>query len=771
MGDLLDVFFAPRGYRQLERTEWEKEMGARTGGSGEEFDRPEHFFNRELSWIKFNERVLAEAEEEVNPLFERLRFLAITASNLDEFLMVRVGGLRMQLRSPVPVVDKKTRMTAREQYEAVMAETRRFAERQLAVYRKLLEELAREGLVFCTYRDLSPEERDAVDELFEAEIYPVLTPMAVDVSRPYPVLSERSLGLAVYLEPQEGPGAEPMFAFVQLPSVLPRVYELPPREMSVPGTGEALEEAPKNTASASDTSSPTARDRRVRRFILLEDIVRENLQSLFRGYRVLASGTFRITRHADLELREEEADDLMEEVERELRRRRTKEAVRIEVEAGIHPFLLDRLLEWEEVGREVVFEVDGPLDLRFLFSFVERYATEEYLFPPPPVLPVPVDLYGEEDIFEAIRRRDLLLYHPYEPFDPVVEFIEEAAEDPNVLAIKQTLYRVGPNSPVVDALVRAAKNGKQVSVVVELRARFDEEKNISWARRLEEAGAHVTYGLVGLKVHAKLALVVRREAEGLVRYVHVGTGNYNPQTARMYTDLSYFTADPRVGEDVTEIFNHLSGYSRMHERSVVRVAPDDLKDTMLRHIDEVIAAHTPENPGRIIAKMNSLTDKEMILALYRAAARGVRVDLVVRGISCLRPGIPGVSDRIRVVSLVGRFLEHSRIFAFRHARATHVYISSGDWMTRNLHYRVEVAVPIRDRRLKRRLLEILELYLRDNVNSWELLADGSYVRRLPEEGEGTVDAQLDVAEILRSELRRVSRRRAPRARGEAPPRP
>jgi len=743
-------------------------MGARTGGSGEEFDRPEHFFNRELSWLKFNERVLAEAEEEANPLFERLRFLAITASNLDEFLMVRVGGLRMQLRSPVPVVDKKTRMTAREQYEAVMAETRRFLERQLAVYRKLLEELAREGFVVCTYRDLSPEEQDAVDELFEAEIYPVLTPMAVDVSRPYPVLTERSLGLAVYLEPQEGPGAEPMFAFVQLPSVLPRVYELPPREAptSVPG------KPPEESAEASEIPASAAQDRRTRRFIFLEDVVRENLQSLFRGYRVLASGAFRITRHADLDLREEEADDLMEEVERELRRRRTKEAVRIEVEAGIHPFLLDRLLEWEEVGREVVFEVDGPLDLRFLFSLVERYAAEEYLFPPPPVLPVPVDLYGEEDIFEAIRRHDLLLYHPYEPFDPVVGFLEEAAEDPNVLAIKQTLYRVGPNSPVVDALVRAAENGKQVSVVVELRARFDEEKNISWARRLEEAGAHVTYGLVGLKVHAKLALVVRREAEGLVRYVHIGTGNYNPQTARVYTDLSYFTADPRVGEDVTEIFNHLSGYSRMLERSVVRVAPDDLKDTMLRHIDEVIAAHTPENPGRIIAKMNSLTDKEMILALYRAAAHGVQVDLIVRGICCLRPGIPGMSERIRVVSLVGRFLEHSRIFAFRHARATHVYISSGDWMTRNLHYRVEVAVPIRDRRLKRRLLEILELHLRDNVNSWELLPDGSYVRRLPEEGEGTVDAQLDVAELLRSELRRVSRRRrVPRARREVPPHP
>jgi len=749
-------------------------MAAHIGSSWEEFDQPEHFFNRELSWLKFNERVLAEAEEEINPLFERLRFLAITASNLDEFLMVRVGGLHIQLRAPGPVVDGKTRMTAREQYEAVMAETHRFMDRQLSVYRRLLQELAQEGFIFCSYRDLTAEERDSLDDLFEAEIYPVLTPMAVDVSRPYPAFSERSLGLAVYLEPQEGPGAEPMFAFVQLPTVLPRIYELPSQKVTetVPSGEGEVETGDSPSAFFVEGEKGREAGHSVRRFIFLEEIVRENLQSLFRGYRVLASGAFRITRHADLELREEEADDLLEEVERELRRRRTKEAVRIEVEAGIHPFLLDRLIEWEEVGREVVFEVDGSLDLRFLFSFVERYAAEKLLFPPPPVLPVPVDLYGEEDIFEAIRRRDLLLYHPYEPFDPVVEFIEEAAEDPDVLAIKQTLYRVGPNSPIVDALVRAAENGKQVSVVVELRARFDEEKNISWARRLEEAGAHVTYGLVGLKVHAKLALVVRREAGGIVRYVHIGTGNYNPQTARLYTDLSYFTAEPRVGEDVTEIFNHLSGYSRMLERSVVRVAPDDLKGTMLRHIDEVVAAHTPENPGRIIAKMNSLTDKEMILALYRAAARGVQVDLIVRGISCLRPGIPGVSDQIRVVSLVGRFLEHSRIFVFRHARATHVYISSGDWMTRNLHYRVEVAVPIRDRRLKRRLLEILELYLRDNVNSWELLADGSYVRRLPEEEEGTVDAQLDVAEILRSELRRVTRRRrTPRARREAPPRP
>ncbi|PTQ55078.1 MAG: Polyphosphate kinase [Candidatus Carbobacillus altaicus] len=495
----------------------------------------------------------------------------------------------------------------------------------------------------------------------------------------------------------------------------------------------------------------------VHAYILLEDVIRMFIHHLFRGQKIVAVAAFRITRNSDLLLNEFEAEDLLEEIERELKKRRMSDAVRIEIEPGMHPFLRSVLQEWEEVGDEAFFEIEGPIDLTFLMRFIAERDFEHLLYAPIPPMR-PVDLIGEDDVFDAMKKKDLLFYHPYESFDPVVRFIEDAADDPDVLAIKQTLYRVGKDSPIVHALMRAAEAGKQVTVVVELRARFDEEKNIEWAKQLEEAGCHVIYGLVGLKTHAKMVLVVRREADGLRRYVHLGTGNYNPQTARLYTDLSFLTSDERIAEDVAEIFNSLSGYSTLPDLSEVRVGPHHLRESFHELIEEVIHHSRPERPGRIIAKINALTDKEIILDLYRASQHGVKVDLIVRGISCLRPGIPGVSENIRVVSIVGRYLEHSRIFVFQSHRREKVFVASADWMTRNIERRVETLFPIRDRMLKKRLIRFLDLYLHDNVNARELLPDGTYVRIKQESHEAEVDAQMDMYTLLRDEAKRLKRR-------------
>ncbi|MDY0323254.1 MAG: polyphosphate kinase 1 [Candidatus Carbobacillus sp.] len=766
-------------------------------GERKRFDRPEYFINRELSWLKFNERVLEEACEKEHPLFERLKFLAITASNLDEFFMVRVAGLKQQMHAPHPIIDNKTQMTATEQYTAVMQEARRFVQKQMAVYNDVLTPLLeQEGIVFRRPKDLTREEREALEEWFWDTVYPVLTPMAVDASRPFPVLANRSLNLALLIEPEmslhsaHAPG-EPLFAFVQVPHLLPRAVRIDVGlKASSRKTGTLSDRAHSSDRAHDGAFDETQADdlqsvdrvdsmhteieeRRdisqgtealaeevtqpIHTYILLEDVIRMFIHHLFRGQKIVAVAAFRITRNSDLLLNEFEAEDLLEEIERELKKRRMSDAVRIEIEPGMHPFLRSVLQEWEEVGDEAFFEMDGPIDLTFLMRFINEHDYEHLLYTPIPPMR-PIDLIGEDDIFDAMKKKDLLFYHPYESFDPVVRFIEDAADDPHVLAIKQTLYRVGKDSPIVHALMRAAEAGKQVTVVVELRARFDEEKNIEWAKQLEEAGCHVIYGLVGLKTHAKMVLVVRREADGLRRYVHLGTGNYNPQTARLYTDLSFLTSDEKIAEDVAEIFNSLSGYSTLPDLSEVRVGPHHLREMFHALIEEVIHHSRPDRPGRIIAKINALTDKEIILDLYRASQHGVKVDLIVRGISCLRPKVPGVSDNIRVVSIVGRYLEHSRIFVFQSHRREKVFIGSADWMTRNIERRVETIFPIRDRMLKKRLIRFLDLYLHDNINARELLPDGSYVRITREGHEAEVDAQMDMYTLLRDEAKRIKRR-------------
>ncbi|WAH36947.1 RNA degradosome polyphosphate kinase [Alicyclobacillus dauci] len=676
-----------------------------------EFDSPLNYINRELSWLSFNERVLEEAMDNSNPLFERLKFLAITSSNLDEFFMVRIAGLKDQIKIGSNAPDNKTRMSASEQWDAALRRSSSLMSQQTKAWKETLVPLLQEaGLSFVSGTQLNPEQSTYVSDLFHRMIYPVLTPMAVDASRPFPMLLNRSLNLAVLIK-SDAPEKEPyLFAFVQVPSVLPRFIELP-----TSGEGH-------------------------RAYIFLEEIIRMHLSDLFRGKSIVSASSFRITRDADLILDEDAAEDLLEEIERVLNKRKTGDAVRIEVETGMHPFLRKVIEDWEEVSHSEVFELDAPLDLSFLFRFVNQGGYEPLRFPDnPPILPV--DLRGEQDIFAAIRRKDILLHHPYESFEPVIHFVHQAAQDPDVLAIKQTLYRVGGDSPIVAALAQAAENGKQVTVLVELRARFDEEKNIVWAKKLEKAGCHVIYGLVGLKTHSKMALVVRTENGQLRRYVHLGTGNYNENTAKLYTDFGMFTCNEEIAEDVSSIFNQLTGYSSLPVLHRLRVAPWGLEEAFLAELDEVAAYSIEKGQGRVIAKMNSLTDKDLIQALYRASCMGVKIDLIVRGICCLRPGIPGVSENIRVHSIVGRFLEHGRAYYFCSGNRKKVFLSSADWMTRNLEHRVETLFPVLESKLKERVIEVLETQLADNVKRRELQPDGSYLRIIRQEGEERINSQ------------------------------
>lgn len=677
----------------------------------ETFENPDYYINRELSWLSFNERVLEEALEDDNPLFERLKFLAITSSNLDEFFMVRIGGLKEQMKQGSTLEDNKTRMSASEQWAACLKRSANFVKEQMHAWNDVLVPMLQEAGVFFLKPDqLNKEQQGFVDRMFSNMIYPVLTPMAVDASRPFPMLLNRSLNLAVLIA-SATPEKEPyLFAVVQVPSVLNRFIEIPSR-------GEE------------------------RTYILLEDIIRMHLPQLFRGKDILSASCFRITRNADLTFDEDATEDLLEEIEKELLKRKTADVVRIEVERGIHPFLLKVLTDWEEVSSGEVFELDGPLDFSFLSRFIGQKGFEAYRFPDlPPILPA--DLRGEQDLFDAIQRQDILLYHPYESFEPVVHLVREAAHDPLVLAIKQTLYRVGGDSPIVSALAEAAERGKQVTVCVELRARFDEENNIIWAKKLEKAGCHVIYGLVGLKTHAKMTLVVRAEEGGLRQYVHLGTGNYNENTAKLYTDFGLFTANDKIVEDVSSIFNQLSGYSSLPTLHHLHVAPWDLESIFLTELEGVVTGSTPDRPGRVIAKMNALTDKHMIQALYRASCSGVQIDLIVRGICCLRPGIPGISENIRVHSIVGRFLEHGRAYYFSSGRKEKVYLSSADWMTRNLEHRVETLFPVLDRKLQQRVMDILESQLADNVKRRELQPDGSYVHIYPTDAEPACNSQV-----------------------------
>lgn len=652
------------------------------------------FINRELSWLEFDARVLGEAEDVLNPLFERLKFLSITASNLDEFFMVRVASLKDMVNAGYTKKDIAG-MTAAEQLAALDDRTHAFVKRQYKIYNdELVPALAREGFhIIGSHEELTHEQEIFVDKYFHEDVYPVLTPMAVDSSRPFPLIRNKTLNIAALLKKKNGDdGTE--FATVQVPSVLPRFVRLPGEQDTI---------------------------------ILLEEIIERNIDKLFLNYDILCAYPYRIMRNADLSIDEEDAADLLKEIEKQLKKRQWGQAIRLEVQGNIDKQLLKRLKSELNITDSDIYRIDGPLDLTFLMKL---YGSFDYAkLKTPKYMPAPVpELMNGKNIFEAVREGDILLHHPYQTFDPVVDFVRQAANDPGVLAIKQTLYRVSGNSPIVAALAAAAENGKQVSVLVELKARFDEENNIIWARKLEQAGCHVIYGLVGLKTHSKITLVVRREEDGIRRYVHLGTGNYNDSTAKLYCDMGLFTCSPAIGEDATAVFNMLSGYSEPVGWNKLSLAPLWLRDRFHYLVEREIRYAREGQEAHIIAKMNSVCDKDIIELMYKASKAGVKIELIVRGICCLIPQLEGVSENITVRSIVGTFLEHSRIFYFENGGNPEIYMASADWMSRNLDRRVEIMFPVEDAKLKKEVKHILDVQLADNVKAQLMQPDGSYVR-------------------------------------------
>ena len=660
------------------------------------YHKPEYYRNRELSWISFNERVLSEARDKNIPLFERLKFLSITASNLDEFNMIRVASLKDMVHTSYTKPDIAG-MTPKEQLKEISARQHEVMQVQYSTYnRSLVPALEHIGLrVIASHEELDEAQAAFVDEYFEENVYPVLTPMAMDSSRPFPLVRNKSLNIGALISKKDKKGKEELeFATVQVPSVLPRIVQLPSKD------GE-------------------------RCVILLEEIIERNIDKLFLSYKVVCAHPYRIMRNADLTIDEDEAADLLAEIQKQLKKRQWGEVIRLEVEDKMDK-RLQKILKTEfEIKDEDVYYIPGPLDLTFLMKMYGLEGFEAYKTPRYTPAAVPA-LMNEEDIFANIRRKDILLHHPYMTFDPVVEFVKQAAKDPNVLAIKQTLYRVSGNSPIIAALAQAAENGKQVSVLVELKARFDEENNIVWAKMLEKAGCHVIYGLLGLKTHSKITLVVRREETGIRRYVHLGTGNYNDSTAKLYTDCGLLTCDAKIGEDATAVFNMLSGYSEPRSWNKLVVAPLWMKDRFL-HLIQMEEEHARKGQkAHIIAKMNSLCDRDIMAALYSAAAAGVKIELIVRGICCLKTGIPGVSENITVRSIVGNFLEHARIFYFYANGSEEIYMGSADCMPRNLDKRVEIIFPVEDEEIKKEVMHILEIQLADNVKAHILQPDGAY---------------------------------------------
>ncbi len=652
-----------------------------------DFLNPAYYENRELSWLKFDQRVLNEARDKNIPLLERLKFVSITSSNLDEFFMVRVASLKDMVHAGYKKKDIAG-MTAKEQLEAINKDTRALVETQYSTYnRSLVPLLHNHGIdILSAYEELNEAQGDYVDRYFEETVYPVLTPMAVDASRPFPLIRNKSLNIAALLMKKGDKKEELEFATVQVPSVLPRIVRIP----------------------ASEEENKT--------FILLEQIIERNIHRLFLNYHVVCAYPYRIMRNADLTIDEDEAEDLLQEIQKQLKKRQWGEVIRLEVEEKIDKRLLGILKEDLHIAQEDIFKINGPLDLTFLMK-----------------------MYGE-DICEAIRKGDILLHHPYQTFDPVVDFIKQASADPDVLAIKQTLYRVSGNSPIIASLAQAAENGKQVSVLVELKARFDEENNIVWAKKLEKAGCHVIYGLVGLKTHSKIALVVRREEDGIRRYVHLGTGNYNDSTAKLYTDLGMFTCSEAIGEDATAVFNMLSGYSEPASWNKLVVAPIWLRKRFLKLIKREMKHAQAGREAFIKAKMNSLCDRDIIAALYEASAAGVRIELVVRGICCLKVGIPGISENITVHSIVGNFLEHSRIFWFHNDGQEEIYMGSADWMPRNLDRRVEIMFPVENEKLMDQVRHVLSTQLADNTKAHVLQPDGKY-DKIDKRGKKLVNSQ------------------------------
>lgn len=704
---------------------------------------PQYYFNRELSWLEFNNRVLYEALDERTPLLERLKFLAIFSNNLDEFFMVRVAGLKKQVAAKVHKLTPDGR-TPQEQLDAINQRLYPMVAQQHQHFQQILKPLlVKENIYILDYIDLNQEQRIYLQNYFEKQIFPVLTPLAIDPSHPFPYISNLSLNLAVVVKDPET-SAE-YFARVKVPKVLPRFVPLP--EVSPPQP----QSAPPRWIG-----------------VPLEQVIAHNLDALFPGMNIQEYYPFRITRNADLSVEEDEADDLLLAIEQELRKRRIGgSVVRMEIEAQAPDKIREILMREMALIDRDVYQIQGLLGLSDLFSFMglERSHLKDAEWTPviPPQLQRLSNLETEafstemedgEEFFALLRKQDILVHHPYQSFVATVQhFITQAARDPKVLAIKMTLYRTSGDSPIINALIEAAENNKQVAVLVELKARFDEQNNINWARTLEKAGVHVVYGLVGLKTHTKIALVVRRESEGIRRYVHIGTGNYNPKTAKLYTDLGLLSSREDLGADLTDLFNFLTGYSRQRSYRKLLVAPVSLRSRMLELIRREIDHARNGNHARIVAKMNALVDPEIIATLYEASQAGVKIDLLVRGICCLRPGLENISEQIRVVSVIGRFLEHSRVFYFHNAGQEEVYIGSADWMPRNLDRRVEAVTPIEDPDIIKDLQEILGIMLADNRQAWDLQPDGSYLQRRDSEGNSDRGSQQILMEMANASTR------------------
>ena len=681
--------------------------GSKTRAQAER--QPGQFFNRELSWLAFNERVLEEAADQTTPLLERVKFAAITASNLDEFVMVRVAGLRHSVRDGDAEPDAAG-LTPSRQLADVSAGAHQLVARLYAlVVSELLPALAQEGIHVARLAELDESQRAAATAYFRDEVLPVLTPLAIDASRPFPMLSSLSLNLALRLAPGEDEKA-PRLAIVQVPSRLPRLVRV------LGGRKLGSEAARGGESRTVDATDPVT-------FVWLEAIILAHLEVLFPGQQVIESAAIRLARDAELELDDEGGGSYVEALEEELRQRRRNDVVRLEVEEGISDELLADVADQVDVDGQDIYRVAGPVDLRALMTLVELQGFERLRDAPQKPVPL-VDVREESRMFETLDARDLLLHHPYDSFDPVVALVDQAADDPDVLAIKMTLYRPGTDSPIIRALERAADQGKQVTVVVELMARFDEERNIKWARALEESGAHVIYGIRGLKVHAKICLVVRRTAQGIRRYVHLGTGNYNHRTARLYVDMGLMTSSPSVGVDASAFFNALTGFSDPPRMQHLMMAPTQLRERVLKLIGRETRRAQDGQPALIRAKMNSLVDERVIQALYRASGAGVTIQLNVRGICTLRPGIARLSERISVVSIVGRFLEHTRVFHFHSGGDDEVYLSSADWMPRNLDRRIELAFPVETSDCRKKVLDALDQMFKDNVKGRRLGPDG-----------------------------------------------
>ncbi len=679
---------------------------------------PSLYINRELSWLAFNDRVLAQARDERHPLLERVRFVSISETNLDEFFMIRVSGLQQQVVSelPNPVPDG---MTPEEQLSRVHDHTQDFfAEQRRILGKEIFPALEEEGIRLVPHKKLRVAEKKSLHERFVREILPILTPLAIDPAHPFPHISNLSLNLLVVIRD----GGREVMARIKVPATIERFMKVPPterpEETPAPGMHEEI------------------------KLVRVEEVIAANLDELFPGKEVAASYVFQVTRNADFVIEEDEAADLLQAIEDEVEGRWFGQSVRLVVTEDMPEDLREWLAMNLRIDPASVYAVPEPLGLADLeeLTHLDR---PDLLYPP--LTPrVPSEIRSARSITSAIRQGDILLYHPFDSFAPVVEFVRAAANDPDVLAIKQTLYRVGSNSPIVEALSEARDEQTQVAVLVELKARFDEEPNIGWARRLESRGVHVAYGIVGLKTHAKICLVVRREGSGegsLRRYVHMGTGNYNPSTARIYTDFSYFTDDPSLAEDASDLFNHLTGYSEQEEYEQLLVAPQSMREGILRLIEGQTEKAKNGEPARITGKMNSLTDPRIIESLYEASQAGVKIELIIRGICCLRPGLEGISENIRVVSLVGRFLEHARALAFGEGGGESIYLGSADLMQRNLDRRVEQLFPLREQRHRDKIRRLLELQLSDTANAWELRPDGSFERLRPKEGEKPLDSQ------------------------------